>query len=60
MFRLICPFTPDDYPKKRLICPFVGGYMSSATLIIKEEEEEEEEEEYNIYMLQEREQLSLD
>jgi hypothetical protein len=42
MFRLICPFTPDDYPKKRLICPFVGGYMSSATLIIKEEEEEEE------------------
>ena len=33
--------------------------MSSATLIIKEEEEEEEEE-YNIYMLQEREQLSLD
>jgi len=33
--------------------------MSSATLIIKEEEEEEEEE-YNIYMLQEGEQLSLD
>ena len=32
--------------------------MSSATLIIKEEEEEEEE--YNIYMLQEGEQLSLD
>ena len=30
--------------------------MSSATLIIKEEEEEEE---YNIYMLQEGEQLSL-
>ena len=55
MFRLICPFTLDDYPKKRLICPFVGGYMSSATLIIKEEEEEE----YNIYMLQEGEQLSL-
>jgi hypothetical protein len=58
MFRLICPFTLDDYPEKRLICPFVGGYMSSATLIIKEEEEEEEE--YNIYMLQEGEQLSLD
>jgi len=58
MFRLICPFTLDDYPKKRLICPFVGDYMSSATLIIKEKEEEEEE--YNIYMLQEGEQLSLD